>query len=156
MSGVEAVELVESFPDVPTYRRLRVETGLSPKSQDAATRGLANTLYGVSLLKAGEVIGMGRVVGDGGTVFVVVDVAVRRDHQGQGLGKRIMAAPSSAQAIGMGISKLMAKASSKDKTVMPDAARPLHAPKHWRPKRLRTLPVWPAPNGHRARQARAR
>ena len=35
---------------------------------------------------------MGRVVGDGGTVFVVVDIAVQRDHQGQGLGKRIMAA----------------------------------------------------------------
>lgn len=92
MSDVGLVELVESFPDAPTYRRLRIETGLSPKSLEAAERGLANTLYGVSLLKAGEVIGMGRVVGDGGTVFVVVDIAVRRDRQGQGLGKRIMAA----------------------------------------------------------------
>lgn len=92
MSDAGAIELIGSFPDASTYRRLRSETGLSPKSQEAAERGLANTLYGVSLLKAGEVIGMGRVVGDGGTVFVVVDVAVRRDHQGQGLGKRIMAA----------------------------------------------------------------
>jgi GNAT superfamily N-acetyltransferase len=92
MSDAGAIELIGSFPDAPTYRRLRAETGLSPKSQEAAERGLANTLYGVSLLKAGEVIGMGRVVGDGGTVFVVVDIAVQRDHQGQGLGKRIMAA----------------------------------------------------------------
>lgn len=92
MSDVDRIELVESFPDAPIYRRLRIETGLSPKSQEAAERGLANTLYGVSLLKAGEVIGMGRVVGDGGTVFLVVDIAVRRDHQGQGLGKRIMGA----------------------------------------------------------------
>ena len=92
MSDAGTIELVESFPDAPTYRRLRIETGLSPKSQEAAQRGLANTLYGVSLLKAGDVIGMGRVVGDGGTVFVVVDIAVQRDHQGQGLGKRIMAA----------------------------------------------------------------
>lgn len=92
MSDAGAIELIGSFPDASTYRRLRSETGLSPKSREAAERGLANTLYGVSLLKAGEVIGMGRVVGDGGTVFVVVDVAVRRDHQGQGLGKRIMAA----------------------------------------------------------------
>ena len=83
MSDVDRIELVESFPDAPTYRRLRIETALSPKSQEAAERGLA---------KAGEVIGMGRVVGDGGTVFLVVDIAVRRDHQGQGLGKRIMAA----------------------------------------------------------------
>ena len=92
MSDAGAVELVASFPDVPTYRRLRVEAGLSPKSQDAATRGLANTLYGVSLMRDGEVIGMGRVIGDNGTVFAIVDIAVRPDHQGQGLGKRIMAA----------------------------------------------------------------
>lgn len=92
MSDVGTVELIESFPDAPTYCRLRAETGLSPKSPEAAERGLANTLYGVSLLKAGEIIGMGRVVGDNGTVFVVVDIAVQREHQGQGLGRRIMAA----------------------------------------------------------------
>jgi GNAT superfamily N-acetyltransferase len=92
MSDGEAIALVASFPDAPTYRRLRVETGLSPKSPEAAERGLANTLYGVSLMKAGELIGMGRVIGDNGTVFAIVDIAVRRDHQGQGLGKRIMAA----------------------------------------------------------------
>jgi Acetyltransferases len=90
--NADAIQLVDSFPDVATYRRLRVEAGLSPKTQEAAERGLANTLYGVSLVKAGEVIGMGRVVGDNGTVFAVVDIAVRPDHQGQGQGKRIMAA----------------------------------------------------------------
>ena len=86
------IELLESFPDASTYRRLRAETGLSSKTHEAAERGLANTLYGVSLLHAGEVVGMGRVIGDNGTVFAVVDIAVRRDYQGQGLGKRIMAA----------------------------------------------------------------
>ncbi len=92
MSDDGTIALVESFPDASVYRRLRVETGLSPKSQEAAERGLSNTLYGVSLVKAGEVIGMGRVIGDNGTVFAVVDIAVQRDYQGQGLGKRIMAA----------------------------------------------------------------
>jgi GNAT superfamily N-acetyltransferase len=90
--SADGITLVESFPDATTYRRLRVQTGLSHKSHEAAVRGLANTLYGVSLLKAGEVIGMGRVVGDNGTVFAVVDIAVQREYQGQGLGKRIMAA----------------------------------------------------------------
>ncbi|MGR4876450.1 GNAT family N-acetyltransferase [Pseudoxanthomonas sp. LARHCG66] len=90
--NADAIQLVDSFPDVATYRRLRVEAGLSPKTQEAAERGLANTLYGVSLVKAGDVIGMGRVIGDNGTVFAVVDIAVRPGHQGQGQGKRIMAA----------------------------------------------------------------
>jgi ribosomal protein S18 acetylase RimI-like enzyme len=35
---------------------------------------------------------MGRVIGDGGTAFQIVDIAVEPAHQGQGLGKRIMAA----------------------------------------------------------------
>ena len=34
----------------------------------------------------------GRIVGDGGCHFMVVDVAVLPEHQGRGLGKRIMAA----------------------------------------------------------------
>lgn len=35
---------------------------------------------------------MGRIIGDGGTAFQIVDVCVHPAHQGRGLGKRIMAA----------------------------------------------------------------
>ncbi|MDN5780993.1 MAG: GNAT family N-acetyltransferase [Luteimonas sp.] len=84
--------LVERFPGSDDYRRLRVATGLSAKSAEAAARGLANTLYGVSLLDAGRVVGMGRVVGDGGCFFLVVDIAVDPGYQRRGLGKRIMVA----------------------------------------------------------------
>ncbi len=34
---------------------------------------------------------MGRVVGDGGCFYQVVDIAVLKEHQGRGLGKLIMA-----------------------------------------------------------------
>jgi GNAT superfamily N-acetyltransferase len=33
---------------------------------------------------------MGRVVGDGGTVFQVADIALLPEHQGRGLGKQIL------------------------------------------------------------------
>ena len=33
---------------------------------------------------------MGRVIGDGGTVFQIVDVAVLKSYQGQGYGSQIM------------------------------------------------------------------
>jgi GNAT superfamily N-acetyltransferase len=46
----------------------------------------------VSLLHEGRAIGMGRIIGDGGLSFVVVDIAVEPEHQGRGLGKRIMGA----------------------------------------------------------------
>ena len=87
-----AIELVERFPGVEDYRRLRVATGLSPKTEEAARRSLPNTLYGVSLRRGDEIVGMGRVIGDNGCFFTVVDIAVVPELQGQGLGKRIMTA----------------------------------------------------------------
>jgi GNAT superfamily N-acetyltransferase len=85
-------QLLDRFPDVEDYRRLRVAAGLSPRSEQAAARGLPNTIFGVSILHGGEVIGMGRVIGDGGCFFAVVDIAVEPAHQKRGLGKRIMSA----------------------------------------------------------------
>jgi GNAT superfamily N-acetyltransferase len=87
-----AIELVERFPDVDDYRRLRVVAGMTPKSEEAARRGLPNTLYGVSLLRDGEVVGMGRIIGDGGCFFIVSDIVVVPELQGRGLGRRIMVA----------------------------------------------------------------
>ena len=89
---VQEVVLVERFPDVETYCALRTAAGMSPKSHAAARLGLPNTLYGVSLLYGDEVVGMGRVIGDGGCFFVVVDIAVVPELQGRGLGTRILAA----------------------------------------------------------------
>ncbi|MDI9239209.1 GNAT family N-acetyltransferase [Lysobacter sp. LF1] len=86
------VELLERFPDAEDYCRLRADAGMATRTIEAARRGLANTLYGVSVVREGEVIGMGRIIGDGGCFFVVVDIAVAPEHQGQGLGKRIMGA----------------------------------------------------------------
>ena len=88
----DGIVLVERFPGADDYRRLRLAAGMTPKSEEAARRGLPNTLYGVSLQRDGEVVGMGRVIGDGGCFFIVSDIAVLPELQGQGLGRRIMAA----------------------------------------------------------------
>lgn len=88
--SVDGVELVERFPGVDDYRRMRALTGLSEKSQAASVRSLANTTHGVSLLRDGKVVGMGRIVGDDACFHFVVDIAVDPELQGRGLGKRIM------------------------------------------------------------------
>ena len=85
-------ELVERRPTVDELISLRDRCGLSPKSREAAERGVAGTLFGVVVMMRGETIGMGRVVGDGGTAYQIVDMAVLPEHQGQGLGKRVMSA----------------------------------------------------------------
>ncbi|MDQ3791007.1 MAG: GNAT family N-acetyltransferase [Actinomycetota bacterium] len=79
-------------PPVEVYQRLRVAAGLSPKSTEAATAGLAGTWIAVVAYHEDRPVGMGRVIGDGGTAFQIVDVCVLPDHQGNGLGKQIMAA----------------------------------------------------------------
>lgn len=77
-------------PSVETYRALRLASGLSPKTIEAALKGLPNTLFAVQILHDAQPVGMGRVIGDGGCFFQVVDIAVLKGHQGKGLGKRIM------------------------------------------------------------------
>lgn len=75
---------------VQTYRNLRARTGLSPKSAEAARKGLANTLCSVLVSDENRHIGMGRIVGDGGCSCQVVDICVLPEYQGQGIGKSIM------------------------------------------------------------------
>jgi GNAT superfamily N-acetyltransferase len=77
-------------PPIDVYRRLRSASGLSPKTLEAAARGLPATLFAVQILCDDEPVGMGRVIGDGGCFYQVVDIAVAPEHQGKGLGKMIM------------------------------------------------------------------
>ena len=88
----QSYEQFSEIPAVEEYRQLRVVCGLSPKSHEAAAKGLPNSLFATTIRDGGELIAMGRVVGDGGCHFEVVDVAVHPDYQRQGLGGRVMSA----------------------------------------------------------------
>ena len=79
-------------PAVVDYMRLRAAAGMSARSVEGAEIGLPNSWFGVTIRHEGRAVGMGRVIGDGGTAFQIVDIVVEPDHQKRGLGKRIMAA----------------------------------------------------------------
>ncbi len=83
-------QISEDSISIEDYQRLRKLSGLSLKSTEAAEIGLSNSLYCVSLLVEGKIIGMGRLIGDGGCFCQVVDICVLPEHQGKGLGKMIM------------------------------------------------------------------
>ena len=85
-----AYDLVLAPPSVEEYMALRLAAGLSPKTEEAARLGLARTLHGVTIRAGAEAVGMGRIIGDGGCFFDVVDIAVLPAHQRRGLGRRIM------------------------------------------------------------------
>ncbi|WP_395244029.1 GNAT family N-acetyltransferase [Agromyces sp. MMS24-K17] len=94
----DAYVVVEGVPDVETYLALRAAAGMRPRSPEGARIGLPNTWFGVLVRTAsgGPIVGMGRIVGDGGCHLQVVDVAVAPEHQGRGLGTRIMTALTDA------------------------------------------------------------
>ncbi len=77
-------------PTVDDYIRIRLAAGLSRKTKEAASIGLKISLFALTILYKGEPVGMGRVIGDGGCFFEIVDIAVLPEHQGKGVGKRVM------------------------------------------------------------------
>lgn len=79
-------------PTVDEYLHLRSAAGLSAFSREAAELGLRGTVASVLIQRHGQIVGMGRLIGDGGCFFQIVDIAVEPAHQGQGLGKTIMRA----------------------------------------------------------------
>jgi ribosomal protein S18 acetylase RimI-like enzyme len=86
------ITIVEKVPDVQDYVRLRAVTGMPPRSRAAAERGLPKSLFAIVVLDDKTAVGMGRVVGDGGLNFEIVDIAVDPAYQGQGWGRKIMGA----------------------------------------------------------------
>ena len=58
--------IVESLPDVADYNRLRQAVGWGAYPAEVAGPALARSLYGVCALLDGAVVGMARVIGDGG------------------------------------------------------------------------------------------
>jgi len=86
------IRLKAEIPGPDEFIALRAAAGLSPRTPEAARLGLPRSLFAVCIRMEQELIGMGRVIGDGGCSFQIVDIAVHPDYQRQGLGTQIMQA----------------------------------------------------------------
>ncbi|NEU57931.1 GNAT family N-acetyltransferase [Halorussus sp. MSC15.2] len=86
--------LSEAVPSPDEYVALREEAGMGRRTETAAERGLGNGVHAVTVREAatGELVAMGRLVGDDGCFYQLVDIAVAPDHQGRGLGTRVVTA----------------------------------------------------------------
>lgn len=81
----------ETEPPTPAeFVSLREAAGLGSRTEAAARRGLGNELFAITVRKGTQAVAMGRIVGDGATVYQIVDIAVHPDQQGDGLGRRVM------------------------------------------------------------------
>ena len=88
---VMAYIIERRLPTVEEYDNLRCAVGWPTLSKHVVERGLANTLYAVVVLgDRGDVVAMGRIVGDDAIYMHIQDVIVRPEHQRQGIGHLIM------------------------------------------------------------------
>jgi GNAT superfamily N-acetyltransferase len=84
--------LADGPPTVADYLLLRDRAGLSPRRQDQAHAALGGSWAAVHVLHEADAktVGMGRLLGDGGWYFHLVDMAVLPEHQRRGLGDVIL------------------------------------------------------------------
>lgn len=88
----DGYRLAEGPPGPADYLLLRERSGLTPKREDQARAALGGSWAAVHVVHEadGTTVGMGRVLGDGGWYFHVVDMAVLPEHQRRGLGDAIL------------------------------------------------------------------
>ncbi|PKI17831.1 GNAT family N-acetyltransferase [Colwellia sp. 12G3] len=77
-------------PTVQDFLLLRSKIGWGELDANLAEMSLNNGLFQVTIYHDGQLIGMGRVVGDGAMYFYIQDVIVDPSYQKQGLGTVLM------------------------------------------------------------------
>jgi len=87
-----AYRLADGPPSVADYLKLRGRAGLTPKREDQARAALRGSWAAVHVVHEVDdrTVAMGRLLGDGGWYFHVVDMAVLPEHQRKGLGDAIL------------------------------------------------------------------
>lgn len=82
--------LVEQLPTGAQFIQLRQAVGWRLPSEEAAAQALPNSLYGVCAYVGAQLVGMARIIGDGGLAYYIQDVIVLPEYQGQGIGAQLM------------------------------------------------------------------
>jgi ribosomal protein S18 acetylase RimI-like enzyme len=94
MSLAAGYSLVDGPPPAEAAMALRARSGLTPKSLEQCALAMAGSWAAVNVVadRDGEVVGMGRVIGDGGWYFHIADMAVLPEHQRRGIGDAVLTA----------------------------------------------------------------
>jgi len=86
------MKLVYEAPAAQDYVSLRLRSGMGNKDLKRSQIALKNSLFTVSLYDKEKLIGLVRVVGDGGITYVVSGIMVDKEYQRKGYAEQIMKA----------------------------------------------------------------
>lgn len=84
------IQLVENILQPEDFVRLRIETGFAEIPVEHARKALQNGLVNVSARYRDELVGMGRLVGDGAMYWYLQEIIVLPRYQRQGIGTMIV------------------------------------------------------------------
>jgi len=87
---MDDIVLKEEFPSAEEYIRLRTLVGWTSPAAEAIEPGLHGSVFCVCARAQGQIVGMARIIGDGGLVYYIQDVIVDPARQGEGIGRRLM------------------------------------------------------------------
>ncbi len=88
---INQLKLNEEIPNEDEFIDIRDLIGWGKADKSAVLISLNQGLFTVCLRKNdNELVGLGRVIGDGGLYFYIQDIIVHPDLQGQGYGSAIM------------------------------------------------------------------
>ena len=81
---------IERRISVDEYLKLRNSVGWRDTAIEKTKIALKNSIYSIVVEENKSVLGMGRIVGDGGIYFYIQDVIVIPEKQKMGIGTKIM------------------------------------------------------------------
>jgi GNAT superfamily N-acetyltransferase len=84
------IEIARRLPTVEEHASLFERVGWPWYGEEGTRRALGNSLFGAVAIRGEEVVGMGRVVGDGAIFFYLQDLAVDPAVQRLGIGASIV------------------------------------------------------------------
>ena len=86
----DQIEIKENILSPKDFVRLKLAAGFADVPLDQAKRALAGGLVNVSALYNGDLVGMGRLVGDGAMYWYLQEIIILPEYQRQGIGTKIV------------------------------------------------------------------
>lgn len=86
------IEIKYEIPTAQDYVDLRLRSGMGNKDLKRSRIALENSLFTACIYDGENLVGFGRVVGDGGITYIVSDIMVDKNYRRKGFAERIMEA----------------------------------------------------------------